>query len=54
MTLDEATAAAVNVRSLFEALETQRHGRAWNLPELALGRARGHRPSRENGWRCRS
>lgn len=37
MTLDEATTAAVKLRSLFEALETQRHGRPWSLPELALG-----------------
>ena len=37
MTLGEATVAAVELRSLFEALEIQRHGRAWSLPEIALG-----------------
>lgn len=37
MTLGEATATALGVRSLFEALEIQRHGRAWSLSEIALG-----------------
>ena len=37
MELKEATASAIELRALFAALETRRHGRAWNVEEIALG-----------------
>lgn len=37
MTLDEAKQLALEVRRLYERLETKRHGREWTTEELALG-----------------
>ena len=37
MRLNEATESARQVRELFARLETRRHGRPWNLAEIALG-----------------
>jgi NTP pyrophosphatase (non-canonical NTP hydrolase) len=35
--LKDATASAKELRQLYAALETKRHGRAWNVEEIALG-----------------
>ncbi len=37
MDLEEARASALELRTLFEKLETRRHGRPWTTAELALG-----------------
>ena len=37
MNLDEMTKSAMELRALFEELETKRHGRAWTTSEIALG-----------------
>ncbi|MBW2415424.1 MAG: nucleotide pyrophosphohydrolase [Deltaproteobacteria bacterium] len=37
MRLTEATESARQVRDLLARLETRRHGRPWNLAEIALG-----------------
>jgi NTP pyrophosphatase (non-canonical NTP hydrolase) len=37
MDLRQATERALEIRRLYAALETKRHGRAWNVEELALG-----------------
>lgn len=37
MTLRDASASAMELRDLFEALEEKRHGRAWGTTEIALG-----------------
>jgi len=35
--LQEAIASARELRELYAALETKRHGRPWNVEEIALG-----------------
>jgi NTP pyrophosphatase (non-canonical NTP hydrolase) len=37
MSLADATASAMELRELFEALEKKRHGRAWSTEQIALG-----------------
>lgn len=37
MDLEQARQRACEVRELFARLETARHGRAWNVEEIALG-----------------
>ncbi len=37
MELKKATASARELRELYAALETRRHGRSWNVEEIALG-----------------
>ena len=37
MELKEATASAKELRELYAALEAKRHGRSWNVEEIALG-----------------
>ena len=37
MTLDEAREKALEVRHLYDQLETKRYGRSWSTGEIALG-----------------
>ncbi len=37
MNLEEATESARELRTLFEAMETRRHGRPWTTAEITLG-----------------
>lgn len=37
MELKDAIVSAKELRELYAALETQRHGRSWNVEEIALG-----------------